>query len=65
MVSLLVNDLTQMTLLEQALINANIKYDVSLDDGRYGIAPPYLLVYNVPLDELRALKWIGDQNKYE
>ena len=61
MVSLLVDNLVQMTLLEQALINAGIKYDVELDDGRYGIKPPYLLVYGVPLDEVRALKWIGDK----
>ena len=61
MVSLLVDNLTQQTKLEQALINADIEYEVSIDDGRYGIKPPYLLVYNAPLDELRALKWIGEQ----
>ena len=65
MVSLLVDDLTQMTLLEQALINADIKYEVSLNDGRYGIESPYLLVYGAPLDEIRALKWIGEQSKDE
>lgn len=61
MVSLLVDNLTQKTLLEQALINADIEYEVNLDDGRYGIKPPYLLVHGAPLDELRALKWIGEQ----
>lgn len=61
MVSLLVDDLTQMTLLEQALIIAGIKYDINLDDGRYGLKAPYLLVYGAPLDEVRALKWIGDK----
>lgn len=58
MVSLFVSDLTQMTLLEQALINAGIEYSVELDNGRYGLKSPYLLVYGVPLDELRACKWI-------
>lgn len=61
MVQLFVDDLKQMTLLEQALINAGINYEIDLDYGRYGIKPPYLLVYNAPLDELRALKWIGER----
>jgi hypothetical protein len=65
MITLLVNDLTQITLLEVALQNANIEYEVVLDDGRYGIDTPYLLVYNTPLDNLRALKWIGEQSKDE
>lgn len=65
MVSLMVDNLTQKTLLEQALINADIKYEVSLDDGRYGIKPPYLLVYGVPLDETRALKWLKESKNSE
>lgn len=65
MVKLLVKDLITRTNLEQALINAHITYSVELDDGRYGLNTPYLLVYNAPLDELRALKWIGEQIKNE
>lgn len=61
MVKLLVDDLIQITLLEQALKNAGIEYELGSDDGRYGIKPPYLLVYNTPLDKSRALKWIGEQ----
>jgi hypothetical protein len=61
MVRLLVDDLTQMTTLEQALINADITYEVSLDDGRYGIKPPYIIVNGAPLDELRALKWMNER----
>lgn len=61
MVSLFVDNFSQKTLLEQALINAGIKYTVEIDYGRYGINPPYLLVYGAPLDELRAFKWLGEQ----
>lgn len=61
MVSLMVNDLEQMTLLEHALITADITYEVVFDDGRYGITPPYIIVDGAPLDELRALKWLNER----
>lgn len=61
MVLLMVDNLAQITMLENALLTAKIEYELGIDDGRYGIKPPYLLVYGAPLDELRALKWIGEQ----
>lgn len=61
MVLLLVDNLNQTTLLEQALRNANIEYAIKLDDGRFGLKPPYTIINGAPLDELRTLKWIGDK----
>ena len=58
MITLVVNDLEQITILEYLLTIHGIDYTTVLDDGRYGIQAPYLLVYNVPLDEQRAIKWI-------
>lgn len=60
MVTLYVNDLDQLTMLEYALINANIPYTTKVDDRKYGIEPPYIKVYEVPLDERRALCWIKE-----
>ncbi len=65
MITLVVSDLHQITWLEYELINAKIKYETQLDDGRYGLYTPYLLVYNTPLDFQRALQWIGEQSKDE
>ena len=64
MVTLFVSDLQQTTFLEQGLILKNIKYDIQLSDGRYGLDTPYLLVDGVPLDEKRAWKWLEDQHLY-
>ena len=58
MVKLVVDDLEQMTILEYMLQANRIKYERTLDDCRFGIPTPYLLVYGVPLDEERAMKWI-------
>lgn len=60
MVTLFVNDLDQMTALEYALICANIPYKLELDNNTYGIGLPYIKVYDVPLDEARAFKWIKE-----
>lgn len=61
MVTLFVNDFNQLTMLEYVLMNSNIQYTTEVDDGRYGIEPPYIKVYGVPLDEKRALCWIKEQ----
>ena len=63
MVDLVVDNLDQLSFLECELIDADIPYHTRLDDGRYGITPPYLLVYNVPLDFERSIKWIKEQTK--
>ena len=60
MVRLLVDDFEQITTLEIALLNANIEYTTELNDGKYGIASPYLIVNSIPLDMVRAMKWIGE-----
>ena len=62
MVTLFVSDLDQLTMLEYALINANIDYIRTMDDGRYGIPTPYIKVYGVPLDEQRAFNWIKERD---
>ena len=58
MVTLVVDDREQLTILEYLLETNGIDYKVALDDGRYGLQTPYLLVYGAPLDEQRAVQWI-------
>lgn len=58
MITLVVDDLKQLTILEYLLLSHGMDYTIRLDDGRYGIQAPYLLVYGAPLDESRAIKWI-------
>ena len=58
MVTLFVDDLDQMTILEYLLFTHSIKHTIKLNDGRFGLTSPYLLVYGVPLDEKRAIRWI-------
>lgn len=61
MVTLCLSDLDQLCILEYALINANIPYEVELSENKYGIGLPYLKVYDVPLDETRAINWIEEK----
>jgi hypothetical protein len=58
MVTLVVDDLEQLTMLEYLLITYGIDYTAILNEGRFGIQAPYLLVYGAPLDERRAMRWI-------
>jgi hypothetical protein len=60
-VTLVVNDLEQLTMLEYMLVNANIEYTLELNDGKYSITPPYLIIHGVPIDEQRSLEWIKEQ----
>lgn len=57
MVKLYVDNPDQLTVLEYLLYSKGIDYEVVKNDGRYGLKPPYLLVYGVPLDEKRAISW--------
>lgn len=62
MVVLCVNDLHQGTFLEVALIDNHIEYEVVLDkENKYGLGLPYLLVDGVPLDMVKAIRWIKEQ----
>ena len=58
MVTLFVDDLDQLTILEYLLFIHDIDHEIKLNDGRYGLKAPYLLVYGAPLDEKRAMRWI-------
>lgn len=58
MVTLFVDDLDQLTILEYLLFTHGVEHEIKLNDGRYGLKAPYLLVYGVPLDEKRAIRWI-------
>lgn len=60
-VTLMVNDLDQLTMLEYMLVNANIDYTVQVSDGKYGIESPHLIVHGVPIDERRSYQWIKEQ----
>ncbi len=62
MIKLVVADTSQITLLESALMLADIEYETTISKGEYGIEPPYLLVYGTPLDEGRAIKWIKEHS---
>lgn len=61
MVTLFVDDLDQLTALEYLLFTYGIEHMIELNDGRFGLSSPYLLVYGVPLDEKRAFKWITSE----
>lgn len=63
MVKLVVDNLDQITILEYLLFTNGVKHEIVLNDGRFGMSSPYLLVYGVPLDESRAIKWIIGQGK--
>lgn len=65
MVKLVVKDLAQITLLEQALVENNIEYTTQLSNGEYGIETPHLIVYGVPLDEIRSFSWIKERVENE
>ena len=58
MVKLFVDDLEQVTILEYLLTANGIDYEVALNDGKWGIESPYLVVYGAPLDEKRSIRWI-------
>lgn len=58
MVTLYVDNLDQVTILEYLLGTHGIDYEVKQNDGRFGLTAPYLLVYGAPLDEKRAIRWI-------
>ena len=63
MVKLFVDDLDQLTILEYLLFINGIDHKIELNTGRFGIQSPYLLVYGVPLDEKRAMRWIRGRGK--
>ena len=62
MIILCLKDTQQITFLECALLDAGIDYKIEEDNGRYGIPPPYLIVYGAPIGEKQAFKWISQQN---
>lgn len=67
MVRLVLEDVDQMSLLEMELIAHSIPYERVSNQFRTfkPLCPPYLLVYGVPLDLERSLKWIKERCEYE
>ena len=65
MIKLVVDDTSQITFLEAALMLANIEYETAIYEDVYDIVLPYILVYGVPLDENRAIEWIKEQSDNE
>lgn len=65
MVELILEYFDDETTLEQALVNANIEYQICLHCGDYGIKPPHLVVDGVPLDQKRSMKWVKERGKHE
>lgn len=57
MITLVVNDSEQITLMEWELIQKKIQYEVC-PCNTFGFNPPYLIVDGVPLDNIRSLLWI-------
>ena len=55
------DDFEQVSMLEYALIQADIPYEIAVQECDCGIRPPYLVVDGVPLDDNRAMKWIKEQ----
>ncbi|MBR5296824.1 MAG: hypothetical protein IKU29_03030 [Parabacteroides sp.] len=62
MVTLVVNNIEQMTLLELALLCKGISFDMEIRIDN-PLKPPYLIVDGVPLDEPRAFEWIRTYRK--
>ena len=60
MVTLFVSDSEQITMLELFMQKCGVEYNIEVDDGRYGLRPPYIKVYEVPLDEKRAFNWVKE-----
>lgn len=62
MVKLVLEDVYQISILELELIRYDIPYEVVSNQFRTfkPLPPPYLLVYGVPLDLERSLKWIKE-----
>ena len=65
MIKLVVDDTSQITFLEAALMLANIEYETAIYEDVYDIELPYIIVYGVPLDENRAIEWIKEQSDNE
>lgn len=60
MVKLILSDNNQLTILEDALVRANIPYITEDFNYEHGITPPYLVVDGVGLDLCAAMTWIAD-----
>ena len=67
MVRLVLDDVDQLSLLEMELIAHNIPYKRVTNQFRTfkPLPPPYLLIYGVPLDLERSLKWIKENSANE
>ena len=63
MVTLVVSEPNQISMLEWELAMAGIDRVVDIDEGKYGFEPPYLVVDGVPLDFERSLNWIEERCK--
>ena len=64
MITLVVNDTEQISMIEWFLIQKNIRYELC-PCNTYGFNPPYLIVDGVPLDNIESLIWIEEQVKNE
>lgn len=67
MVKLVLDNIDQVSILELELEKHNIPYEKVDNQFRTfkPLPPPYLLVYGVPLDLERSLKWIKEQSENE
>ena len=67
MIRLVLEDEDQLSLLEMELIAHNIPYERVSNQFRTfrPLSPPYLLVYGVPLDLERSLRWIKENSANE
>jgi hypothetical protein len=64
MVRLVLDDVDQVSLLETELIKHKVQYE-RISAQRMPLKPPYLLVYGVPLDFDRSLKWINENYEHK
>lgn len=61
MVTLIVSEPNQISMLEWELAMADIDHTIEVAEDKYGLEFPYLIVDGVPLDFERSLKWIEEQ----
>lgn len=63
MITVVSNNIDQISILENMLIEHNLAYTVEYAKTSFGIGEPYLMVDGVPLDMGRAIKYIEGKKK--
>lgn len=63
MVTLVSNNMGQISLLQNKLIESGLEYEIRYSNGKHALGDEYLIVDGVPLDFNRAIKYITNKSK--